>query len=201
MIKYLLFDLGKVLYDIDIPRMIANYNAMIPDGQDRLTFSMEGQHEMFSLLEIGQIDAMAFARGMKSAYGFQASEQDILNAWNSLLVGVIPGRVEAIQQLATRYPIALLSNTNAFHYQAYKEETKALFAPMEAVFLSHELGLRKPDPLIYTTVLDRLGWEAKHTLFVDDGIKNTEVAQSLGIQTVLYQEEADFETLMTRLMC
>ncbi|MFG2004507.1 HAD-IA family hydrolase [Spirillospora sp. NPDC048911] len=50
---------------------------------------------------------------------------------------------------------------------------------------SYELGARKPDPLPYATVLERLGTTPAETVFVDDSARNLATAGTLGMVTVL----------------
>ena len=56
----------------------------------------------------------------------------------------------------------------------------------EVVVVSAEVGLRKPDPAIYTLTLERLGdsVSAEDCVFVDDLEINCEAARALGIQAV-----------------
>ena len=48
------------------------------------------------------------------------------------------------------------------------------------VFLSYELGLRKPDIRIYEEVQKRLPFKKESILFIDDNIKNVESAKQFG---------------------
>ncbi len=56
----------------------------------------------------------------------------------------------------------------------------------EVVVVSAEVGLRKPDPAIYTLTLERLGdsVSAEDCVFVDDLEINCEAALALGMQAV-----------------
>jgi len=56
----------------------------------------------------------------------------------------------------------------------------------EVVVVSAEVGLRKPDPAIYTLTLERLGdsVSAEDCVFVDDLEINCEAARALGMQAV-----------------
>lgn len=51
----------------------------------------------------------------------------------------------------------------------------------DAIVISGEVGMRKPEPEIFAHVLDRLGVRAEETVFVDDLAHNVEAAAGLGI--------------------
>src|SRR6266849_1879717 len=53
----------------------------------------------------------------------------------------------------------------------------------DVVVVSCEVGVAKPDPLIYKICLSRLGVEPNHALFVDDRLENIDAAARLGIET------------------
>ena len=54
-------------------------------------------------------------------------------------------------------------------------------------FYSCELGLAKPDPTYFTTILDELDVKASTVLFVDDTQVNVEGARSAGISAELFR--------------
>ncbi|MEE1820966.1 HAD family phosphatase [Streptomyces sp. BE20] len=54
----------------------------------------------------------------------------------------------------------------------------------DVVVLSAEVGLRKPDPAIFSLTLDRLGVPAEETVFVDDSEQNLVAAAELGVTPV-----------------
>ena len=56
----------------------------------------------------------------------------------------------------------------------------------DAVVISFEVQLAKPEPEIYRVTLDRLGVPAFDALFVDDRVENIEAARELGLQTLLF---------------
>ncbi|MFI5325081.1 MAG: HAD family hydrolase [Candidatus Rokuibacteriota bacterium] len=57
----------------------------------------------------------------------------------------------------------------------------------DAVIISCEVGLSKPDPRIYELCLDRLGLPAADTLFVDDRADNIEGAARVGLRTLQFE--------------
>ena len=59
----------------------------------------------------------------------------------------------------------------------------------DAVIDSHEVGVRKPDPRIYTLALERLGGvEPARTVFLDDFQGNVTAAERLGLRGVLVED-------------
>lgn len=56
----------------------------------------------------------------------------------------------------------------------------------DAVVISYEVQLAKPEPEIYRVALDRLGVPAFDALFVDDRAENIDAARELGLQTLLF---------------
>lgn len=67
----------------------------------------------------------------------------------------------------------------------------------DVVVISGEVGIRKPDPRIWTMTCERLGLDAEDCVFVDDLERNLEVARSLGMQGVLC--DADVDAVLARL--
>ena len=56
----------------------------------------------------------------------------------------------------------------------------------DAIVISGEVGMRKPEPEIFAHVLELLGVEAGETAFVDDLEPNVEAARALGLVAVLH---------------
>jgi putative hydrolase of the HAD superfamily len=84
---------------------------------------------------------------------------------------------------------AFLSNSGP-EVMARVRERWPLDARFDAVVISCEVGVSKPDPRIYQLCLDRLGLPAPETLFVDDRADNIEGAARVGLRT-LHWEGAD----------
>ena len=63
------------------------------------------------------------------------------------------------------------------------------------LFLSFELGMAKPDPQVFHTLIDKCGVVPSETLFLDDGAKNIEVADKLGFKTYFVKPREDFRSV------
>lgn len=192
-IKNIVFDLGDVIINIDPPR---TYQAFA----DLKGISLEKAYEIvdgnafFDKYDKGYFSDQEFVQYVKEKLEISNSDQEIIAAWNALLLDMPKERIERIQELNKNYTIYLLSNTCSLHIKEvnkimYKssgvENLKDLF---KTAYFSFDLGLRKPDKTIYTTVLDDAKIKAEETLFLDDNLQNIESAQSLGIHCIHVQK-------------
>ena len=91
----------------------------------------------------------------------------------------------------------LLSNSWGLDYE--RDGWDALF---DAVVISGEVGLRKPDPAIYALAAQRLGLSREQIVFIDDLRPNVQAAaaagmvgvQHVGLETTVSELEILFET-------
>ena len=90
--------------------------------------------------------------------------------------------------------LGLLSNSWA---NTYPDELLALF---DAVVISGEVGLRKPDPVIYGLVLDKLAVPAARSVFVDDAPVNVTAAIDLGMHGIRHEDADRTRAALTELI-
>jgi putative hydrolase of the HAD superfamily len=81
---------------------------------------------------------------------------------------------------------ALLSNSGP-EVMARVRVDHPLEARFDAVVISCEVGLAKPDPRIYRLCLERLGLPPQEALFVDDRLDNIEAAALVGLRTLQFE--------------
>ncbi|HSR88708.1 MAG TPA: HAD-IA family hydrolase, partial [Pontiella sp.] len=78
-------------------------------------------------------------------------------------------------------PVYMLSNIAQFHINAIKRNWPTFFDDAHGLFLSYQIGVRKPHPGIYQHVLDELGVEGEECFFIDDLPPNIEAARAAGM--------------------
>jgi putative hydrolase of the HAD superfamily len=85
--------------------------------------------------------------------------------------------------LQGRYRLGLISNA----YPSMREalDHLALSGYFQSIVISAEVGVRKPDPLIYQTALESLGVAAEDSIFVDDTERNVLAAEEMGMTAFL----------------
>jgi putative hydrolase of the HAD superfamily len=96
--------------------------------------------------------------------------------WLSVDTGTIDVLVD-LRDGGTR--LALLSNAGADFGSYFRQGL--IGSLFERVFVSGELLLVKPDAAIFQHVLDELGIDAAHAVFIDNKAENVEGAQAIGI--------------------
>ena len=179
MINTIIFDFGDIFINLDKQATI--------DGLERLGLSSwnEDLDQLNISFEKGQISRDDFLLGIQKQIP-NATIDDILMAWNAVLLDFPLYRLEFLQLLSKKFRLFLLSNTDAIHINHFEQREGASFYGdfyqcFEKVYFSYEMGMRKPDAEIYTTLINRHELAPKRTLFVDDKKENTDAAKALGL--------------------
>jgi putative hydrolase of the HAD superfamily len=185
-IKNVILDLGGVLLNINYQLTIdAFINLGIEDFQN--LYTQANQSDLFNRFEKGKISNKEFVAGIKSYLPEAISEQEIITAWNAMLLDFPRERLDFLLELKSKYNTVLLSNTNAIHVEFFQNQLnevygkKSLVPFFNEVYLSCEMGMRKPDAEIFETVCKKEDFNPNDTLFIDDTIQHIEGATSIGI--------------------
>ena len=187
MIKNILFDLGHVIIDIEFDRSIRAFKEL---GQQDFHLSLDPHIPIFEDFEVGRISPDAFIRyWTKRIKG--SEKDDIINAWNALLVGITPDKFNLLNELKKRYTLFIYSNTNAIHIEWVKNYLLKKFGMpdwepsiFKKAYYSHDLGYRKPDKRGFLKILENENLYPEETLFIDDHLVNIQAALELGIQAI-----------------
>jgi putative hydrolase of the HAD superfamily len=180
MIDTIIFDFGDIFINLDKEGTI--------NGLKKLGLSQwnEDLNQLNFQFEKGQISEENFLMGIQKHVP-NASIEEILVAWNAVLLDFPLRRLEFLQNISKKYRLFLLSNTDAIHIATFERENGVSFYSdfyqcFEKVYFSFEMGMRKPDAEIFSYVLKCHNLDPNQTLFVDDKKENTDAALSLGIQ-------------------
>ena len=198
-IKTVIFDLGGVIYDVDYHKTINAFKAL-GIGRFEEVYAKAGQSDLFNDLEVGKISRAVFIKRIKTLSGKDMTSSQIVNAWNRMLLGFMPDALACLKRLRSTYRVFLLSNTNEIHIQEIENRVGTAFfsdfcALFEKVYLSHELGLRKPHPEVFTHILDDQGLKADETLFIDDSIQHVQGAVKTGLHAHHLKDDQTIDQL------
>jgi HAD superfamily hydrolase (TIGR01509 family) len=96
-----------------------------------------------------------------------------------------------VPALKPRYRLVLLSNTNELHALHFRRQFADTLSHFDSLVLSHEVGLRKPCPDIYTHCHTIAGSTPRQCLFIDDLPANVDAARACGWQGIVYHRGLD----------
>jgi len=190
-IKNIIFDYGNVIFSIDFTLAQNAFNHLGINNSEQF-FGHLQQHAIFDAFDRGEITAAQFRDGVRSVAGNNTlTDQQIDEAWNSMLLGIAEGNHELLLQLKGKYRTFLMSNINDIHYSHIMNYLKTAFGfngndhLFEKAYYSHLVGKRKPDAAFFKQILEENNLIPAETLFIDDSPQHLEAAKALGIQTYL----------------
>mgnify|MGYP001608785914 CR=1 FL=1 len=97
------------------------------------------------------------------------------------------------------YKIAILSDQHYFSKQVLM--SRKLINPFDPVIISCDVGMRKPNPKIYSLTLKKLGLKPQECVFIDNQEWNLVPARKFGIQTILFKSNKQlFKQLFKQLL-
>ena len=188
--KALLFDLGGVVLEIDFGRAFAHWQARSQLSHEHIRQRF-GVDEPYELHETGGIDAPAYFAHLREHLQLEGDADFIHEGWNSIFVGEIAETVRILEAVRPRVPCYALSNTNAAHLAHMQSEFPHVLAQFEKVFVSHEIGHRKPQPRAFEHVVREIGVAPGEVLFFDDLAENVQAARECGLQAVQVRGPGD----------
>lgn len=195
----IIFDLGGVILNIDYQLTSKAFVGLGFDNFDEY-YTQKKQSRVFDLFETGKITEETFVEEISKELP-RASEHQIIDAWNAMLLDLPGKRIELIQQLSKDHRVFLLSNTNEIHEKAFREIVEKQFGRyifdelFEKAYLSHHIGLRKPDRECFEYVLDQNNLNPENTIFIDDSVQHVEGAKQAGIRALHLERGMDITKL------
>lgn len=164
-----------------LPRdFIRQVNAANPDGN------------AWALFERAEIDAARFDTLFAAEAAALGHTLDGASVLAVLSGSIRPAMVTALDQLkAAGFRLACITNNVPAGHGAgmarsgdAKDAYEQVFARFEQVIESSKAGVRKPDPLIYLMMCERLGLEPAACVYLDDLGINCKPAAQLGMQAI-----------------
>ena len=182
------FDLGGVLIDWD-PRHL--YRRLIPDEAEMERFLRDVVSAAWNL---EHDRGRSFAEGVALLTREHPDHADLIAAfherWPEMLGGAIAGSVEILAELrASGARLLALTNWSAETWPIGLARFPFL-AWFEAVIVSGEERLVKPDPAIFRILVDRHGLDPARSVFIDDLPANVAAASSLGSRAIRFTDAA-----------
>ena len=192
----LLFDLGRVVLDIDFDKVLACWAGHAGCEPAQLVERFSTREEFYHRHETGEISDAEFFAGLRASLGIGTSDAQFLEGWNAIFAGEMPGIAPLLERAARRLPLYAFSNTNSAHVDHFSVTYAGVLGHFREIFLSSSIGLRKPNAAAYDHVVKAIGVPASRIVFFDDSADNIEGARARGLIAVHVTSPGDVaETL------
>lgn len=201
MVNTVVFDLGGVLIDLNVPRCVANFKRLMGEQNVRDVLGIDDEGEGVTAVSAATLQLMHdYEYGNISTDTFLATLQQycypgttiaqIRDAWMSMLDDLPQAKLDYIAALRQAgYRTILLSNSNQMHWDPIFEQFH-LDRYFDCIFASHHLHMGKPSREIFEYVEREAQINSAHTVYVDDLDKNRAAgARFLGWRTCASVDE------------
>ncbi len=187
LIEVVLLDVGGVIVPPADPLQLTQAAAQLGLSPSELV-ALLYEGEPWYALSTGRLDEAAYwqAIGAQVSWPVADPRRLLYPVWEC---DAVDGDVVAlVQALRGRVRLAILSNAT-LHLEDHLNRlgVAQYFNP---IINSARVGLRKPDPRIFSLALDLLGVAPDAVLFADDKQRTVTVAREMGMTTVLFDRAA-----------
>ena len=185
-IKNIVFDLGGVICDLEVERVI---EAFRESGMPKMAALMDPCYpaEVNERMESGQIGWEEACDEMRRIDNRpEVSNEQIEWVYREFLARVDSSKMVTIDRLrAQGFKTYVLSNTNPVAIEIVRDRVREatgreLDSYFDGIFLSYQLKILKPSPAIFEKMIALSGMNPQETLFIDDGSRNADTAHKLG---------------------
>ena len=177
------FDLGNVLVKVDHLRFCRQMAALAGLSPQQV-YVQVFESSLEPGYDTGRITSREFYARVTAHFGVTLAYARFCELWCDIF-DPMDGMAAVVANLAPRFPLFLLSNTNSLHFDYIRARFDAILQPFQDLILSYEVGRRKPDAAIYQALIQRVQRPPEEILFLDD--KATFVEGARGQDLVAWQ--------------
>jgi putative hydrolase of the HAD superfamily len=188
-LNWILFDLGGVLYEIDLHQPIHMLKSLSRANLDGFTEDyLFSEHRKFMK---GLYSPENFFNELKKTLNLAISSEEIREIWDNIIVGFRSEFKPLLTGLKLNHKIAIVSNTDPSHVEKVLAQVPEFPYFFNKIFFSYELKTVKPERAFFTKVLKELDEKPEQCLFLDDSEENIETAKLLGFHAERVTSYAD----------
>ncbi|MFA5689209.1 MAG: HAD family phosphatase [Kiritimatiellales bacterium] len=180
-----LFDIGNVLVDFDLEQFHARMRAGGFPAEKPSIHDVE----QYDAVERGEISDQCYIDYLNRTYGISWTVETLVDIWRDIFTLNRAGRQLFLDAIARGLPVYTLSNIAEYHVSAIERNWPEFFDSATGLFLSYQMGTRKPEPEIYQQVLAQLGVSGGQCFFIDDRPENIAAARVAGIHALQFIPE------------
>ncbi len=186
MIKGIIFDIGGVLVE-DAPRKIREHIAALT-GMSYSRVNKSFHDASWGKWKIGKISSdefwNAFIDGLNTDTNLDVESLRKKACEFAEEVETMFSFAKEIK--AKGYKLGIISN-NADDFVKYEKKKFGIDAIFDAVIMSNEVGMPKPNQEIFKICLEKIGLKPAECIFIDNDERHVKVAKEIGMGAVLFK--------------
>jgi len=192
MIQAIIFDFDGMFYHESTDRFTERFFVDFPQVNQQNVISFF-QNEL-PLCQKGEKDMKEILQRELPEWGYPGSVAELLEYWFS------DGErdqniVQLIEKLKKQGIFCVLCTNNEIYRWTYMKSKYKLETLFDLLVCACDVGMKKPDPQMYTLLEEQIPFPKKEILFCDDGLDRVEMAQKLGFQGHQYKNFEMFQKL------
>lgn len=198
MLELAIFDLGNVLYTTHFQRACVAWSQAC--GRDAHLLARDFvADEAYAAFERGEISPHRYYWHVCELLAMDISYEDFAQGWCAIYGDYLPGAVETIRRVKAHCPVVALTNTNAIHCQVWPERYADTLSLFDALYISSQMGVRKPERACFEHVLSRHNAAPAQAVFFDDLAANVAAARRIGLRAFQIQDPSSFSDALQAL--
>lgn len=196
--KALLLDLGNVVLEVDFRRTF-DYWARAANIDVKQLYERWQLDAAYEQHEVGAIDFATYVQALGERLGIALPMNHWLSGWNDLFVGPYLQVQDRLAAVSREIPLFAFTNTNPTHHETWSQRYPEAFRHFRNVYVSSEIGHRKPNVSAYRHVAADMGYEPHEIVFVDDTEENVAGAIEAGMDARRVSSEANVVEILDEL--
>lgn len=195
--KFVIFDLDDVLYDYDFDWRLAQFAKASGKSLNEIK-ALWSQSGWEDAAECGEYKfGDDYLKAFNSLIGAKFSRDDWVAIRRDALTPIVE-TLEFAQSLKSEgVEIAVLTNNAALLNEEFARVTpQAHQIFKENMHCSSQYGARKPDPKVFQRMLEKYGFAANESIFIDDRPENIIGAKQTGMRAIHFKKGMDLSKAM-----
>ena len=182
--------MGGVVFEIDFERALQTWCnwTSLPIEEIQHRFEMDKAYERH---ERGEIGASEYFAHIRNVLELEASDSEIALGWNAIYLEEIAETVNYILAVKEKIPCFAFTNSNPTHQVFWMAAYPRAIESFHQIFVSSDLGLRKPEREAFDAIADTTGISLDKMLFFDDTEENVNGARVAGMQAIHVKAHSD----------
>jgi putative hydrolase of the HAD superfamily len=172
--KAIIFDMYGVILKDPEGGLLPYINRFFPDLQ------YDDVYLHWNKANVGELSSSGFFLNLGFKGDFDKTKKEYLDT-----LEIDEAFYSAAETLKKHYQLALLSN-DLSEWSNYLRDKFDINKYFDAVVISSDAKLHKPDTQIFALLLNRLSLPARDCVYIDDRRKNLAAAESLGMEPILF---------------